>query len=139
MISFQRASIVFFCSQIRARDFEKPSYFLDIVIDEHDFEEQFCDITTSLIELDISVQRPVYFTGSIQRDKRCDYYQEIHKEGQLLVSFTSVLVRMYVHYVLNCLLELDLTLRDEEILMEQVYTFASDLMYEFFNTNYLFL
>ena len=129
----------FFCSQIRARDFEKPSYFLDIVIDEHDFEEQFCDITTSLIELDISVQRPVYFTGSIQRDKRCDYYQEIHKEGQLLVSFTSVLVRMYVNYVLNCLLELDLTLRDEEILMEQVYTFASDLMYEFFNTNYLFL
>ena len=98
----------FFCSHIRARDFEKPSYFLDIVIDEHDFEEQLCDMTTSLIELDISVQRPVYFTGSIQRDKRCDYYQELHKEGQLLVSFTSVLVRMYVHYVLNCLLELDL-------------------------------
>ena len=45
---------------------------------------------------------------------------------------------MYVNYVLNCLLELDLTLEDEKILLEQVYTFASDLMYEFLNTNYLF-
>ena len=56
----------------------------------------------------------------------------------MLVSFTNVLVRMLINYVLNCLLELDLTLRDERILVEEVYTFASDLIYEFFNTNYLF-
>ena len=33
----------------------------------------------------------------------------------------------------------NLTLRDERILVEEVYSFASELMYEFLNsTNYLF-
>ena len=111
---------------------------MDIVIDERDFEEEFCNMTTSCIELDITVENPAYLFGSVRKNKRCDYYQEIHKEGELFVCFTSVLVRMYVNYVLNCLLELDQTLEDEKILLEQVYTFASDLMYEFLNTNYLF-
>ena len=112
---------------------------MDTVIDELDFEEQFCDMTSSSMELDISVEKPAYFPDSIQKGKRCDYYQELHKEGELLVSFTSILVRMYVvNFVLNCLLELDLTLRDERILLDQVYTFTSDLMYEFLSTNYLF-
>ena len=78
------------------------------------------------------------FHGLYSKDKQCDYYQEFHKEGELLVSFTIVLVRMLINYVLNCLLELDLTLRDERILVEEVYAFASDLIYEFFNTNNLF-
>ena len=111
---------------------------MDIVIDERDFEEEFCNMTTSCIELDITVENPTYLFGSVRKNKRYDYYQEIHKEGELFVCFTSVLVRMYVNYVLNYLLELDLTLEDEKILLEQVYTFASDLMYEFLNTNYLF-
>ena len=128
-----------FYSRIRARNFEKPSYFMDTVIDELDFEEQFCDMTSSSMELDIIVERSAYFPDSIRKDKLCDYYQEFHKEGKLLVSFTNLLVRMYVNYVLNCLLELDLTLREERILLDWVYTFASDLMYEFLRASYLFL
>ena len=54
---------------------DKRFYFLNIVIDEHDLEEQFCDMTTSLTELDISVERPVYFPDSIKKDMPCDYYQ----------------------------------------------------------------
>ena len=54
---------------------DKRFYFLDLVIDEHDLEEQFCDMTTSLTELDISVERPVYFHDSIKKDMPCDYYQ----------------------------------------------------------------
>ena len=130
---------MFFCLRIRARDFDNASYLMDTVIDERDFEEEFCNMTTSCIELDITVENPAYLFGSVRKNKRYDYYQEIHKEGELFVCFTSVLVRMYVNYVLNCLLELDLTLEDEKVLLEQVYAFASDLMYEFFNTNYLFL
>ena len=57
----------------------------------------------------------------------------------MLVSFSSVLVRIYVNYILNCLFELVLTLRNERILVEEVCTFASELMYKFFNTNYHFL
>ena len=91
------------------------------------------------MELDISAEKPAYFPDSIRKGQRCDYYQELHKEGELLVSFTSVFVRMYVNFVLNCLLELDLTLREERILLDWVYTFASDLMYEFLRASYLFL
>ena len=131
--------IVFFCSRMRSRDFEKTSFFLDIVIDKRDFEENFCDMVGSRTELDISVERPVYFSDYIEKDSQCNYYQKFYKPGDLLVCFTSVLVRLYVNYVLNCLFELDLTLRDERTLVDEVYTFASDLMYEFFNTNYLFL
>ena len=70
---------------------------------------------------------------------QCDYYQEVYKPGEFLVFFTSVVARLYISYVLSSLLELDLTLRDERILVEEVYAFASDLMYEFLNsTNYLF-
>ena len=127
----------FFCSRIRARDFHKASYLLDKGIDERDFEEKFCNMTTSCIEIDITVENLLYLFGSVQKNNRCDYNQEIHKEGELFVCFTSLLVRMYVNYILNCLLELDLTLEDEKILLEQVYAFASDLMYEF-NINYLF-
>ena len=96
-------------------------------------------MTSSSMELDIIVERSAYFPDSIRKDKLCDYYQEFHKEGKLLVSFTNLLVRMYVNYVLNCLLELDLTLREERILLDWVYTFASDLMYEFLRASYLLL
>ena len=56
----------------------------------------------------------------------------------MLVCFTSILVRLYINYVLRCLFELDLALRDERILVEEVYSLASELMNEIFNsTNYL--
>ena len=135
-----RSQYCFFCSRIRSRDFDKTHYFLDIVIDERDFQEGFCDMVTSTIDLDISLERPVYLSDyNIRFDSRYDYYQEVYKPGKLLVCFTSILVRMYINYVLRCLFELDLTLRDERILVEEVILIASELMYEFFNsTNYLF-
>ena len=140
MISSLEIAIVFFCSSIRSRDFEKPSYFLDIVIDERDFERGFCDMVSCLIELDISVERPAYFSyDDFHKDLQCDYYQKIYKPGKLFVCFTSVLVRLYLNYVVNYLFELDLTLRGERILVDEVYTFASGLMYNFFTRNYLFL
>ena len=55
------------------------------------------------------------------------------------MAFTSVLVRMYISYVLRCLLDIDLTLEDEKKLIDTVYTYGSDLMYKFFwKTNYCF-
>ena len=108
-----RSCYCFFCSLVKARDFEKISYFLDVVIDERDFQENFCDMVTSTIDIDISVERPVYLAESIEKYSQCDYYQTVYKSGELLVCFTSVLVRLYVNDVLNCLFELDLSLRDE--------------------------
>ena len=136
-----RSQYCFFCSRIRSRDFDKTHYFLDIVIDERDFQEGFCDMVTSTIDLDICLETPVYLSDyNIRFDSRCDYYQEVYIPGELLVCFTSMLVRMYINYFLRCLFELDLTLRDERILVEEVYSFGSEFMYEFFNsTNYLFI
>ena len=113
---------------------------MDIIIDERNFQEGFCDMVISTIDLDISLERPVYLSDyNIRFDSRYDYYQEVYKPGKLLVCFTSILVRMYINYVLRCLFELDLTLRDERILVEQVHSFASELIYELFNsTNYFF-
>ena len=89
-----RSQYLFFCSQIRSRDFGKTLYFLDIVIDERDFQEGFCDMVTSTIDLDISLERPVYLSDyNIRFDSRCDYYQKLYKPGELLVCFTSILVR----------------------------------------------
>ena len=111
-------------------------HILDIVIDERNFQG-FCNMITSTIDLNISLERQVYLSDyNIRFDSRCDYYQEVYKPG---VCFASILVRMYINYVLRCLFELDLTLRDERILVEEVILFASELMYEFFNsTSYLF-
>ena len=67
-------------------------------------------MVTSTISIDISFQRPVYSSDSIEKDKQCDYYQKLYKPEELLVFFTSVLERMYVNFILNCLFELGLIL-----------------------------
>ena len=72
-------------------------YFLDIVIDKRGFQEGFCYTVTSTIDLDISLERPVYLSDyNIRFDSQCDYYQDAYKPGELLVCFTSILVRMYI-------------------------------------------
>ena len=62
MLNCHEVNIVFFCSSIRSRDFDKISYFYDIIIDERDFEEGLCDMRTSTIDLDICLERPIYLS-----------------------------------------------------------------------------
>ena len=45
---------------------------------------------------------------------------------------------MYINYILEVLLDLDLTLEDEKKLVETVYVQALDLMYQSWDTNYCF-
>ena len=96
----------------------------------------------SCIDLDITEERPPCFDYQIfpLSHRQCDYYDKFDKPIQILVAFTSVLVQLYVNYVLECLLKLDVTLQDEKKLIEIVYTYASDLRYNFFfvETNYCF-
>ena len=54
-INCQEVNIVFSCSRIRSRDFDKTHNFLDIVIDECDFQEDFCDMVTPTIDFLIFV------------------------------------------------------------------------------------
>ena len=92
------------------------------------------EMAPSCIDLDITEERRPCFDYQIfpLSHRQCDYYDKFDKPIQILVAFTSVLVQLYVNYVLECLLKLDVTLQDEKKLIEIVYTYASDLRYNFF-------
>ena len=124
-----RSKYCFYCSCIKMKNYETPSIFIGVVTEEH-----FCLMAPSCIDLDITEERPpcVDYPRFPLDYKQCDYYEKFNKPIDLLVAFTSVLVRMYVNYILNCLFELDLTLLDEIKLIEIVYKHASGLMYDFF-------
>ena len=97
------------------RNYEKPTYFLDIIVDERDFEEKFRKMVRSYIDLDTREERPITFDYP-KFNRKCDFHEQICTTRCLLEAFTNVLVRM---------------LEDEKKLTDNVYTYASDLMYQF--------
>ena len=56
----------------------------------------------------------------------------------LFVSFTSVLIRMDINYVSKYFSKFQFTLCDEKIMYDAIYYFASKLMCDFFDINYVF-
>ena len=52
------------------KNYETPSIFMDIVIDEHDFEEQLCLMAPCCIDLDITEERLNYPKPPLD-DKQC--------------------------------------------------------------------
>ena len=112
-----RSKCCFYCSRIKMENYETPSIFIGVVT-----EKQFCLMAPSCIDLDIIEKRPpcVDYPRFPLDYKQCDYYEKFNKPIYLLVAFTSVLVCMYVNYILNCLFEFDLTLLDEITLIEIV-------------------
>ena len=96
-----------------------------------------CKMVSSWIDLDTHEERPVTLDYP-KFNRKCDFHEEICTTRCLLEAFTSLLVRMYINYVLEYLLDLDLTLEDEKKLIYIVYAYASDLMYKFWDMNYCF-
>ena len=47
-----KSKFCFYCSCVRARNYEKQTYFLDILVDERDFQEKFCKMISNCIDLD---------------------------------------------------------------------------------------
>ena len=47
-----KSKFCFYCSRVRVRNYEKQTYFLDILVDERDFEEKFCKMISNCIDLD---------------------------------------------------------------------------------------
>ena len=94
-------------------------------------------MVSSCVDLDTNEECPITFDYP-KFNRKCDFHEEIRTTRCLLEVFTSVLVRIYINYVLTCLLDLDLTLEDEKKLIGIVCTYASDLMYQFWDVNYCF-
>ena len=108
-----KSKFCFYCSHVKARNYEKPIYFLDIIVEERDFEEQFCKTVSKCIDLDTLEELPITFDYP-KFNRKCDFHEEICTTRCLHKAFTSVLVRMCINYVLECLLDLDLILEDEK-------------------------
>ena len=70
--------------------------------------------------------------------RTCDYYNELCHAQDLFVPFTSVLIRMYINYVSKYFSKFQFTLRDEKIVYDAIYLYASRLMHEFFDINHVF-
>ena len=66
------------------------------------------EMAPSCIDLDITEERPPCFDYQIfpLSHRQCDYYDKFDKPIQILVAFTSVLVQLYVNYVLEACLSL---------------------------------
>ena len=50
------------------RNYETPRLFLDIIVDEHGFEEEFCVMTSSLNDLDVTEERSNYPKPALEDD-----------------------------------------------------------------------
>ena len=126
----------FYCSRVRMRNYEPPRLFLDIIVDQHVFEEEFCVMASSLNDLDVTEERSNYPKPALE-DEQCDYYEQFDKPFDLYVAFSKLLVRLYLNFVLNCLFELDLTLADEKTLIQLVCKYARGMT--FFGRQIIFL
>ena len=84
-----KSKFCFYCSHVRARNYEKPIYFLDIIVDERDFEEQFCKMVSKCIDLDTLEKRPITFDYP-KFNRKCDFHEEICTTRCLHKVFISV-------------------------------------------------
>ena len=84
-----KSKFCFYCSHVRARNHEKPIYFLDIIVDERDFEEQFCKMVSKCIDLDTLEERPITFDYP-KFNRKCDFHEEICTTRCLHKVFISV-------------------------------------------------
>ena len=97
-------------------DYACPSNFYDIDMDPNDSSEHFRNLMGyTRIDLDIQLDSMPSFDNSLKkRSSLCEQF-EVHKRpGHLCISFLSILVRLYINYVMDALSDLDVTLKDEE-------------------------
>ena len=96
-------------------------------------EDKLCDF-------DVLFETPVHmgYRHYPMINRQCDYYNELRHAQDLLIAFTNILIRLHINYISKYFSKYQLTLRDEKIVYDAIYFFASELMHDFFKTNYVF-
>ena len=88
------------------------------------------------------MNRPLYFgyPSYPLKHKKCRYFTVLSHAQDLFAYFCSIFVRMYLNYAMEHFSELILTLKlsDEKYVIEEFLNSAHDLLYDFFDTDYLF-
>ena len=68
----------------------------------------------------------------------CEQYEVYTRAVHLCISFLSLLVRIYINYVMEALSDFDVTLKDEEKLASYIYNYSSQNLMDFWDCNVFF-
>ena len=121
-------------------DYACPSNFYDIDMDPNDSSKHFRNLMGySSVDLDIQLYSMPSFDNSLKkRSSLCEQFEVYKRPGHLCISFLSILVRLYINYVVEALSDLDVTLKDEEKLVGYVYDYTSQNLMDFWDCNVFF-
>ena len=79
-----KSKICFYCSCVRARNYDCPSYFYDIDMDPRDFSDNFRPlISNSVLDLDVHLDCPPFFETCKKEGRwqgTCDLFEVYTKE-----------------------------------------------------------
>ena len=129
-----KSKYCFYCSRVRMTNFDCASSFYDIDMDPNDYSQNFRNSIGCLtVDVDIQLNSPFNFDDTLRRSNTlCECFEVYTRPGHLCVSFSSVLVRMCINCILS---DLDVTLKDEETIISLIYSYASQMLIEFWDCN----
>ena len=95
-----------YCSSVRMSDYGCPSKFYDIGMDPSDYSGNFRNLIGHLsVDLDVQLDPIPYFGNSLRKcSNLCEQFDVYTRPGYLCVSFSSILVCMYINYVMEALM-----------------------------------
>ena len=131
----------FYFSRVRISNFDMPSSFYNINTDPHNYSENFRNFMGYLtVDLDIQADPVPFFVNTLKRSSTlCEQFEVYTRPGHLCISFLSILVCMYINFVMEALSDLDMTLKNEEKLFTYVYNYASQILMDFWDCTVFFL
>ena len=137
------ASYCRICSRVKDNNFFYPDKFQDLMVyPKSHHKDDYLFLDNKLIDFDVFLNRPAYFDYPSYplKHKNCRYFTVLSHAQDLFAYFCSIFVRMYLNYAMEHFSELILTLKlsDEKHVIENILNSAHDLLYDFFDTNYLF-
>ena len=88
-LKLRKINCCFYCSRIRPRSFDSPSYFFDIIVEQPDFT---LSPKTSIIDLYIHQDRPIVIESPNFIKRQCDFFQLYEYPQDLMNGLTSVLI-----------------------------------------------
>ena len=80
-----------------------------------------------------------FFDNMLKRSSTlCKQFEVYARPGHLYISFSSILDRVYINFIMEALSDLDRTLKDEEKLVRYVDNYASQILMDFWDCNVFF-
>ena len=77
--------------------FDQHNTFQDIIIDTHNFSNDFCKFFKSIISLDICFDGGYFINMQKAKIYKCLYFHFIRNPSKLFLKFLSILIRLYLN------------------------------------------